>query len=79
MTLEFWKAAGIRALKTVFQTAIATIGAATVIQDVDWLYVLSASSLAGLMSLLTSVAFGLPEVEIVPEKSKKKETKKKAK
>ena len=81
MTKEFWKAAGIRALKTICQTAIAIIGVATVVQDVDWLYLLSASALAGLMSLLTSIMWGLPEiddkVQIVEEK--KKETKKKAK
>lgn len=76
MTKEFWKAAGIRALKTICQTAIALIGMATVLQDVDWLYVLSASALAGLLSLLTSVATGLPEVDIT---KKEKKTTKKAK
>ena len=75
MTLEFWKDAGIRALKTICQTALALMGMATVLQDVDWLYVLSASALAGLLSLLTSVAVGLPEVSITKEE-KKKETKK---
>ena len=75
MTKEFWKAAGIRALKTICQTALALMGMATVLQDVDWLYVLSASALAGLLSLLTSVAAGLPEVDIIKEE-KKKETKK---
>lgn len=63
---EHWKtwfrAAAIRAVKTVAQTAIATIGAAAVISQVDWLMVVSASVLAGLLSLLTSVA-GLPEVD----------------
>ena len=56
------KAAGIRAIKTVAQTAVATIGTAAVLGDVDWLMVGSASLLAGILSLMTSVA-GLPEVK----------------
>jgi len=59
---NWWKAAAIRALKTVAQTAIATIGTAALIESVNWLAVLSASALAGVLSLLTSLA-GLPEVE----------------
>lgn len=62
MNTSFWKAAGIRALRTVCQTAIATIGTAAVLQQVDWLTVASASILAGVLSLLTSIATGLPEV-----------------
>ena len=63
MDKMFWKAAGIRAMKTVCQTAVATIGTTAMISDVDWITVISASALAGLLSLLTSVATGLPEVE----------------
>ena len=62
MNKQWFKAAGIRALKTVCQTAVALIGTTLVISDVDWLMVGSASVLAGILSLLTSVA-GLPEVE----------------
>ena len=64
-TKEYWmnwaKAAGIRALKTCAQTFVATIGTAAVLQDVNWVMVASASALAGVISLATSVA-GLPEV-----------------
>lgn len=61
-TLNWFKAAGVRAIKTIAQTAIATIGTAMVINDVNWLMVLSASALAGVLSILTSIA-GLPEIE----------------
>ena len=56
------KAAGVRAVKTVAQTAVATIGTGAVFSQVDWRMVVSASLLAGVLSLLTSVA-GLPEVD----------------
>lgn len=59
---NFIRAALIRAGKTVAQTAVSTIGVATVLGDVDWLAVASASLLAGILSVLTSVAFGIPEV-----------------
>jgi hypothetical protein len=61
-TLQWVKAAGIRALKTIAQTAIATIGTAAVINAVDWRIVVSASVLAGILSIFTSIA-GLPEVK----------------
>ena len=59
---EWFKCAGIRAIKTIAQTAIATIGTAAVLGDVNWVMVTSAAALAGVLSLLTSVATGLPEV-----------------
>lgn len=61
MTKEFWIAAGIRAIRTVCQTAVSVIGVSAVMSEVDWLYVGSASLLAGILSILTSVATGLPE------------------
>ena len=67
MDKEYWikwiKAAGVRAIKTIAQTAIATIGTAAVLSSVDWRSVVSASILAGILSLLTSLG-GLPEVEV---------------
>lgn len=63
MNKEFWKAALIRAARTICQTAIASIGTAAVLSDVNWLVVASASALSGILSILTSIATGLPEVE----------------
>ena len=62
MSKQWWKAAGLRAVKTVAQTAVALISTNLLIEEVNWAMVVSASVLAGLLSLLTSVA-GLPEVE----------------
>lgn len=62
MKKKWLKAAGIRALKTFAQAAIATIGTAAVLDEIDWVLVLSASCVAAILSLLTSVA-GLPEVD----------------
>jgi len=61
-TKEWWKAAGIRAIKTMAQAAIATIGTSMAMSDVNWLMVLSISSLSGILSMLNSIA-GLPEVK----------------
>lgn len=61
-TKKWIKAAGVRAIKTVAQTAVATIGTSAVISDVNWVMVISASVLAGVLSILTSVA-GIPEVQ----------------
>ena len=63
MNFKKWiKCAGIRAIKTIAQTAIATIGTSAVLGEVNWLAVISASTLSGILSLLTSIA-GLPEVK----------------
>lgn len=61
-SLTWVKAAGVRAIKTVAQTAVAAIGTSVALGQVDWAFVLSTSVLAGILSLLTSVA-GLPEVK----------------
>ena len=61
-TVKWLKAAGVRAIKTVAQTAIATIGASAAMSEVNWIMVGSASLLAGVVSILTSVA-GIPEVK----------------
>jgi hypothetical protein len=60
-TKEFWKCALIRAIRTVAQTAVATIGTAFAMSDVNWGLVASASVLSGILSVLTSIATGLPE------------------
>ena len=65
MTKTFWKAALIRAVRTLCQTAIATIGTTALLQDVDWLLVASSAGLAALLSVLNSIATGLPEVDKV--------------
>ena len=61
-TKKWLKSAAVRAVKTVAQSAIATIGTAAVLGEVDWVMVVSASTLAGILSILTSIA-GLPEVK----------------
>ncbi len=61
-TKKWIKAAGVRAIRTVAQAAIASVGAAAVMGDVNWVMVASASALAGILSILTSIA-GLPEVK----------------
>ena len=62
-TKTWLRAAGVRAIKTVAQTAVATIGTTTALGGVDWVLVASTSILAGIVSVLTSIA-GLPEVEV---------------
>lgn len=62
MTKNWWKAAGIRAVKTVAQTAVAAIGTTAMVSEVNWLVVGSTALLSGVLSLLTSIP-GLPEVE----------------
>lgn len=62
MDMEFWRAAGIRAARTMAQTAVAMLPAAATITEVDWLTVLGTAALAGVCSVLTSIATGLPEV-----------------
>lgn len=63
MIHEFIKAATIRAIRTIAQTAVAMIGTSVTMGEVNWLAVFSASLLAGILSILTSVATGLPEVD----------------
>lgn len=62
MTKKWWKAAGVRAVKTVAQATVAAIGTTAMLSEVDWLVVGSTALLSGVLSLLTSIA-GLPEVE----------------
>ena len=59
----FWKASLVRCLRTICQTAVSVIGTAFILSDVNWGVVVSASILAGILSILTSIATGLPEVE----------------
>lgn len=61
-TKEWLYAAGIRAIRTIAQTAVATIGTSAALGDINWMYVASVSALAGILSMLTSIA-GLPELE----------------
>lgn len=58
---EFWKAAALRAIRTVCQTAIATIGTAAMLSEINWAVVGSASAVAGILSILTSIVTGIPE------------------
>lgn len=60
---DFWKNAGLRALRTVCQTALATIGTTALIQEVNWAIVGSTAALAGIVSILTSIVLGIPESE----------------
>ena len=64
ININWIKAATIRAIRTAAQAAIATIGSAAIVSDVDWKIVLSTSGLAAILSILTSVATRLPEVEL---------------
>ena len=64
---EFWKAAALRAIRTICQTAIATIGTAAMLSDINWIMVGSASAVAGILSILTSVVTGIPEAPKTPE------------
>lgn len=63
MNKEFWKAASIRAIKTFAQAALAATGTTTLITAVDWRIVISTAAMSAVISVLTSIAFGLPEVE----------------
>lgn len=66
MNVNWWKAAGIRAVKTFFQTFAATLGSAAVLESVNWKVVISASAMAAILSLATSLG-GLPELELMEE------------
>lgn len=63
MTKDFWKAAGIRAIRTAAQTAIAAIGTSSLMSEINWLMVASTTAVATILSFLTSVVTGLPEVK----------------
>ena len=62
MTDKFWRAASIRAIKTICQAAVSMIGTTAMLHEVNWVAVVSSSLLAGLLSILTSLSTGLPEV-----------------
>lgn len=64
---SFWAAAATRALRTICQTAVATIGTCGLLSEINWLQVASASVLAGILSILNSVATGLPEAKEEPK------------
>ena len=66
---EFWKASIARAIKTIAQTALSMLTVGQAVLDVDWLNVISVSAVAGIISILTSIATGLPEVETVASTS----------
>lgn len=72
-TKEWWKAAGVRAIKTMAQTAAATIGTTTVITKVDWLLVVSTTVTAGILSILTSIG-GLPETSFEEDEDEQLES-----
>lgn len=63
MKTEFWRAAAIRAIRTAAQTAIATIGTSAMLSEINWQVVASTTAVATILSLLTSIAAGLPEVK----------------
>ena len=63
MNAKFWKAAAIRAVRTLCQTAVATIGTTALLEEVNWLMVGSSALLAAVLSILNSIATGLPEVD----------------
>lgn len=69
MSMKWWKAAGIRAIRTFFQTFVASIGSTALIESVNWKVIISASLLAAILSMATSLA-GLPEVEEDPQEEK---------
>lgn len=71
-TKKWWKAAGVRAVKTMAQTFVATVGTTTMITEVNWTVVVSTTALAGLLSVVTSVA-GIPEVEMPEENNEQLE------
>lgn len=64
---DFWQSCLNRSVRTICQTAVATIGTSAILTDVNWIAVASASILAGILSILTSIATGLPEAEVKKE------------